>query len=573
MKILGCSVLGFAFWVTAALAQPPELPSQFANCQTLQACMRALDGVAPSRQSGAGSPSLDRQFAERLETFGEPAKHELLKRAAGQDKGWRELAGWLLMYWRSFDDHDVPDLIAALHADPGGGAARPLGAIGTPEAINALVEDVRVHGAENQSGFALSQLGDRAFPYLMPFLSDDRQWREAATILRDMKSKAVDGLDAWLTIALDARKSERERVGALRGIGILGTSVKEVGPRIRPLLSTNDGDEPIPETTRNVLVAMGDETMISKTVGGCEPSNDPFGGSFDSTICLERAAAYGGAALPFANLILTTFTYSRTGPDRANGASFLGYVGYGAAKERLHELLTDTDWRVVYAAARSLRWLGATEAIPELANVAKTHWLPDVRNEAAKSIAAIQASTGAQSRPVAGEGTLGFPPWVPLEVGPAPDTAQCQSGRWTWNDREFRAPTSVSMAVSIGAANILPAGVLKGRDRGEWGGEVIWDSPSAKPMVVAEGNVEGMQPDRDGAIAVMATTIYERGYAIEMNRDSSGAWRVEEIARFPSAAFGLSSIDRDHYVAWSGNRAIIFTPHGVEAVATCMSGG
>jgi len=582
-----------------ALAQPSNLPAGFANCETLQTCIHALDLIAPSRESGAGSPSLDRQLAIRLEAFGEPAKREVLKRAAGTDKGWRRLAGWLLMYWQSFNDSDVPALIAALQAEPGGGAARALGRIGTTAAVDALAEDVRLHGAENQSGWALSQLGERVFPYLLPLLSDDKGWHEAAAIMRDMKSKAADGLDAWLAIALDAARSEQDRVGALRGIGILGTSAKQVAPKIRPLLAVSDGYGTIPETARKVLAAMGDESVASDAALACEPSTDPFEGSLESTICLQRAAAYGDAIMPYANLVLTTFTTSRTGADRAGGASLLGFIGYRPAGARMIELLRDPDWRVVYAAVRSLGWLHSTSAIAALTDVARNYWLADVRNQATKVIADLQLPASALPRPAPDAGTLEHPPQVPLEIDAtyAPDIAPCQSGRWEWHGREFREPDSVHMKLSVEAHGELPAGLLAGRDNGEWGGDVKWEPISGEPLLVIYANVEGMEPADDGAVAVIGSggvwTSYDAnrrdssdwsserftvgngpggsGYAVALRRDDGGAWRVEQVARFPRAAFGLKTIGHDLFVAWSGNRAIVFTSTGIAGVAQCIA--
>jgi len=582
---------------SAVAADPPEMPSQFARCQTLAACFEALDVIAPSRKNGAGSPGLDEQFAKRLETFGEPAKREILKRATGSDKGWRELAGWLLMYCQSFDERDVPALIAALHADPGGGAARPLGLIGTPEAIDALVEDVRLHGAESQSGWALSQLGDRVFPYLLPLLSDDKQWHAAASIMRDMKSKEGDNLDVWLALALDPGKPERDRVGALRGIGILGSSAKQVAPQLRPLLSLNYGEGPIPETTVQVLTAMADPTVVSATIVACEPSTDPFEGSLDSSICLTRAAAFGDGIFPYANLILTKFTYSLAGADRANGASLLGYIGYASAKQRLLELLKDPDWRVVFAAIRSLGWLGAKDAVVALSKTEKSHWLADVRAEASRVISALQSPAGVLPRPTIRGGTLENPPDVlalEVEATSAPDVAPCQSGRWLWNGAEFGEPHDVRMALQIPSRDGLPAGTLIGRDNGEWGGEVKWEAGTAKPLFVAVGNVEGFEPDRNGVIVVIGSggiwTDYNArgptsdenesftisngpggsGYALGLSRDSTGAWRVNEVARFPRAAFGLRSIGRDLFAVWSGNRAVVFSSRGIAGVAQCV---
>jgi hypothetical protein len=128
LTALGCIAASFA------LAEPSSVPKQFADCNTLEECLHALNAIAPTRESGAGSPALDAQFAKRLESFGEPAKREVIKRAAGNDKGWRELAGWLLLYWKSFDESDVPALIQALHADPG---FSPAGILGVAQCVAA----------------------------------------------------------------------------------------------------------------------------------------------------------------------------------------------------------------------------------------------------------------------------------------------------------------------------------------------------------------------------------------------------------------------------------------------------
>jgi HEAT repeat protein len=588
----------FCLATSVVFAAAQEGPGRFSDCRILSECLAALDATAAQRADGASSP-LDANFAARLEQFGRPAKLELLKRSQGENRGWRNLSGAILMYWRSFEPADVPALIQALHKEPGGWIALPLGLIGTQEAIDALADDVRQHGADNQSGWALSQIGDRVLPYLLPLLSDDERWRAAATIMHDMKSGARDGLDTWLAIALDPKRPERDRVGALRGIGILGTSAKDVARKLRPLLKENFGDGPVPQTTKRVLAAMGDETMATETVLACEPSTDPFEGSFDSTLCIERAAAFGTAVVPYANLVLSKFTYSRTGTDRANGASLLGFIGYAPAKQRLIELLKDADWRVVFAAARSLGWLKAKEAVPALTAVANSHWLPDVRDEAARVIATLQPAADPLPRSRARDGMLGHPPSVPLEVDAtfAPDVAPCGSGRWQWRGHTFGEPDDVAMTVGIAPRGRLPAGSLTGRDSGEWGGEVKWITASQEPSFVASGNVEGIQPSGDGAIAVIGGgglwTDYDEkrasrsgdpiqpvvisngpggsGYALALRRDASGAWRVGEIARFPRAGFALTTIGRDRYVVWSGNRAVVFTPRGIAGLAPCVA--
>lgn len=577
-----------------ALAGPTPVSPSLSDCRTLAACLRQLDAIAPTHKSGAGSPSLDAEMAGRLESFGVPAKREVLKRAAGDDKDWRELAGWLLMYWTSFDVSDVPDLVKALHADPGGGAAKPLGRIGTREAIDAIVEDVRLHGAANQSGFALSQLGDRGFPYLLPLLADDKRWRDAATILHDMKPDATHALNQWVAIALDPKQSEQNRVGALRGIGVLGSSAKSVAPQLRSLPYDRNFNELLPK----VLMAMGDASAAKVAILSCGRSKDPYWSDFGTDVCLSRAAAYGDAARPYANWLLSTFADSENGGDRADAASAVGFIGYREASGRLIEMLHDPDWHAVYAAARALGWSGAKEALPTLQDVAKTHWLADVRAAAEVAVNALNTETGFLARPKLEPGTLGSPPSVDdfsIDATNAPDIKPCDSNVWSWKGRTFRGPGHAKMNLALAARGVMPAGTVTGSDNGEWGGELVWHPSNGASQYLYSGNVEGIEAAGAGFIAVFGCGGTYRSYdpnvpksidksietitisngpsgsgiALLAVPDSSGAWRVHKIAEFPRAVDDLTTIGDDVYAAWSGNRAIVFSSKGVSGTAEC----
>lgn len=577
---------------SAALAAP-----KFEDCRTLDECLAAMDADAHSR-SGGSTAKQDDVYRARLESFGEPAKRVLLARASGDDSGWRNVAGAVLMDWKPLGPEDVPALIAALKKDPGGWVARPLGRIATPEALAALAQDVRLHGKNNQSGSALGGQGRKAVPYLLPMLEADTRWKgearweDIATLIADMKGVDVPG---WVATALDAKQPEARRIGALRVIAALGSKAKDHGPKLRVLL--DDGGE-VSEAAELALKSMGDESVIA--LGDACRTGDAFWEDFQGAMCLSNTAAYGAVARPFAPAIFQAFATAPGGADRANAASFAGAVGYTQARARLVEMLDDPDWRAVYAAVRALGWLGAKQAVPALEKVAKHHWLDSVRDEAAAVVAALNGPSGKLAAPVVRPGRLNSPPDIQdfdIDATMAPDVAPCRGERWVWHGATLVPPPAVDRQPTLA----LPDGKLEGIDRGEFGGELDWVPRSGAREAIHRGNIDGLAPAPGGAVAVTnAGGIWREyeppgappqvaptgepvetivvgnggggnGFVFRTWRDASGAWRMKEIARLPRSADAFLALGPERYVAWSGNRAIVLSPKGIEGVAECAA--
>jgi len=102
-----------------------------------------------------------------LKRFGVPMRRALLRRAVGADSRSRQLADLLLNAWGDWTQDDVPELAEVLAANHGGMIAHALGQIGTPDAIKALVNDLRA-GDPGQSDYVLSKIGRPAVPFLFP---------------------------------------------------------------------------------------------------------------------------------------------------------------------------------------------------------------------------------------------------------------------------------------------------------------------------------------------------------------------------------------------------------------------
>src|SRR5262249_27408959 len=144
--------------------------------------------------------------------FGDPAKHELLQRAAGNQPDQRNLASAILGAWGAWSwlPSDVAAIHAALKVSPGGWLVRPLAKIGTAEAIDALIEDLPAADEGNETVKALADIGPKVLPRLLPLLADDRRAAKAGAVVRQMGIDAFSVAPDWLSRATsaDAPKAE-----------------------------------------------------------------------------------------------------------------------------------------------------------------------------------------------------------------------------------------------------------------------------------------------------------------------------------------------------------------------------
>lgn len=210
------------------------VPPDFITCRTLDACLRALDSAAHDADGSQG-PS-ERAYTRKLSTFGNPAKHELLRRAAGSDPKWRELAQVILVDWNTWSQSDVPELRAALRAEPGGWMPRALFQIGTPEAIEAIIEDLP-NDDDNQAQFWAEKLGVKVLPYLMPLLEDDAKANSALKVIRSIRNSVAPVQTSWVRTAIDPSQTLLHRIAALRAISALGVKGRPSASAMKTLSS------------------------------------------------------------------------------------------------------------------------------------------------------------------------------------------------------------------------------------------------------------------------------------------------------------------------------------------------
>jgi HEAT repeat protein len=533
--------------------------------------MRLLDSVAQNADGGIGPEEVE--IRGILQKFGEPAKLELLRRAAGNNRGWRNLAAAILDDWGNWSPSDVPALRAELLKSPGGWAARSLGEIGTPEAIRALVEDLPKSDGENQTDYALAKLvGTKAIPFLIPPLEVKRTAKSAQRVIGEMDDSVLPFAFQWAQVAADSGKPTRIRVGALRGIAAFGSRGRSATENLPALLSS---PEPAIRTEVDAtLRAVRNPAVIHEVARTCAPRAEQFDPMpTDSFLCLSEIAEYGDDGQG-AGPELLPFLSSKNGVERADGITTLAAIGYKPATPQIKEALSSRDWRVTYAAARALGWLGAKDALPDLEKIASNHWLPEVREEAARTMRALRSPNGRLER----TGKF-FPPDEardPFEIDreSLAREASCSSQRWVWNGASFALTwRDEGVPAKRNTSLEFPTGSLHGTDFGEFGGALTWKGVdrNAKPKVIFKDDVIGMAKDGDGAMVLfgLAHLGFEYGYVLRAERSSDNAWNLSEAARLPGVGEALTTIAPGLFAVLSRDRVVVFTRMGILGMAAC----
>ena len=526
--------------------------------------MKLLDTVVPAEDDGEGSNA--KTIARDLARFGEPAKHELLNRAVGPHPGWQNVAGAILGEWKSWSPSDVPKLREALRKQPGGWVARPLGQIGTPEAIQALIEDLP-KGSEGQTGFVLSHLGPRVIPLLFPLLENPEQAQAATSVIREIGKPALRFADEWVALASDVQKPLKIRLAALRGLAAIGPQAGPLSVKNDSLLT--DADPAIRAEAKTTFRAVRNPAIVCDLARSCQPTASEFDPlAFESYMCLREIASYGEGAHDAAQL-LVPFLNSKNAAERADATTVFGMAGYKPAVPQIEEELGAKDWRLVYATIRALGWLGDKAAASKIEAVSAAFWLPEVRELGAKTVAALRARRGTLYRPSAASMDLAEGPFE-ITQSILGQVAACPGHRWQWNDKAFILSENSG---KNSHSTPLWGGTLTGTDHGEFMGELSWVKEPGKPVSILKDNVRALATTVDGeAIAMfgLAHMGFNYGYVLRVERTPGETFNLSEVTQLPAEGGGMVSLGPDLFAVETARRAVVFSStRGILGLAKC----
>ncbi len=125
-----------------------------------------------------------------------------------------------------------------------------------------------------------------------------------------------------------------------------------------------------------VPVSSSPESVVTKLI------DDPE----DAAFCIYELGRFGKQALSSGPHVLP-YLHSSSWQERVDAANTLGLIAYAEAIPSLVQALDIAhDWQLVFAAARSLARLGATDQVDRLKQVAAAHWYPPVRKLAGQAV-------------------------------------------------------------------------------------------------------------------------------------------------------------------------------------------
>jgi hypothetical protein len=323
-----------------------------------------------------------------------------------------------------------------------------------------------------------------------------------------------------------------------------------------------------------------DPSLALELAKSCKPATWPFNpGAPIPLFCLRDIAAFGPPARA-AGEFLTPFLSSSSGDERAIGILTLGFIDYTPAIPAIEDSLDYNDWRAVYAAILAVGWFGDQHAVAKLDKLASTYWLVELRDDAARVAAALRSPQGHVERgtwKAKDSGWIRDPTFAIFE-GFRGSLSSCPDNLWQWQGEKFKLkPIRENRDADehfLKLQNGKLRGTLVGIDRGEFGGGLKWNPRHGHSELLTGENVHGIEPDGDGAIALvgLAHLGFNYGYALALGPNADGSLNLKDVARLPGEPRGWTRLQSGRLAVLTAGRVVVFSStEGILGVASCAS--
>ncbi len=457
-------------------------------------------------------------------------------------KGVAELASHIIL--SCGDGVKVEHLSQLMEGYKNGGCWLPstIGVIGTDEAIEFLAKEFRARPERGQIDQALVKLANRAVPFLLAEFDDASPhsenvfFEELRRVLRSMNGSPVNAVPHLIKVAESGEIEIARRKQAVLTIGHVGEASVPYFPRLRVLAQQH------PKEFETVVI----QSIIAS-------------GTRESAVLLADQVDAGAGYQAMSKIIDLRSAGKGIGPraikwlemadleSRVFAVRLLGAIGYTESRTQLEELLLSTrDWRIAYAATKSLADIRAKESIPALEVAAKEYWLPVVRVAAENALRILRLpdeSLNQSIRPR--EGFIDYL-FISDEMVEASDQglkvlspkqqvigkkmemlvfrrqfpAFAQKLTEIWVDGQTKPP------LDRGLVRVVPlgAGMLLGATNGDWAGGLFHVTREGEYKNLLTANIHGIErwQGRCFAAAGLNTTTLTRGVLYEVVQEARG---------------------------------------------------
>jgi hypothetical protein len=357
----------------------------------------------------------------------------------------------------------------------------------------------------------------------------------------------------------------------------MGASAKPASADLHKLLGAPEYG--IRHEAALALHAIHDPSVVVELAQRCRPTAELFDATAtDTDLCLSDIADFGPDGHE-AGKYLLPFLDSKNGAEQSYGIIALGLIGYTEAAPQIEAALRSPDWRIVNAAGSSLGWLGDRNALPDLDRVATAYWLPEVRQNAAKSANAIRSPEGRLSSGEAKLPNSGYRagPFDLVTDGLPRIELDCKTNQWRWKNQTFKLSRVSSHASSLQLRNDTLIGDLVGTNNGEWGGQLAWLPGIGKPEILVRDNVAGIESaSDDGRVAIvflgLAHMGFDYGYVLKVSIAGNGTGQISEIARLPGEPVRWSTLGPGLFAVKANDRVVVISSSdGILGLAECAA--
>jgi HEAT repeat protein len=526
-----------AWAVAAALSTLSSSPQANAAstgatpCDTLDACIQRV--AAPRDCLRACGVSAEEQaLAQRLWEIGAPAVPRLIALLNDADSGVRERVARILSGIDGLnEDYLIPLTVAWRYGNEW--APLAIAHIGTRRAIELLLADLRHEpGDYSYVTDGLVSLRGAAVPYLLEafnchmYCADmDRYLDAIGFLLREIGDESAPAMAPLAAIAADAEGSPWARRGALHALGDIGPRATPIAPQLRTLLTPESG---YARQTANALGRIRDSAAVDTLVAAAH-ANAGLKRAW-MVRAIAELGPFGASAAPFVRGLLND-------PDwdvRVEAARTLGWLGFHDAIPDLIQATRARDWHLVYQAALSLAALGATDATARLQEIADSHWHPDVRAAAAKSLERLASGhVGASKSDWDGLGSLPRP----AEQFLIPEHAACEHREVLWQCDWVAMPRRHDSRVEVDVAE----GRLIAADFGDFGGRLSFRDWEGRESRLLAERIVGLYEIPDGIVAVTGWSSdgADRGMIYRLQPAAAGRWEASPLQRLPGFPYGV----------------------------------